>query len=248
MQPAQTAVSLRCRSRRRGRTPPGSPRLSIRLNQPRIGPLAEFGELRLVGEARAGCTAVREHCPRRPVWRSTMVGSKNRRANGSVDVIEPVAPMEALLVDALPDVPDWQFEPKWDVSPFAGAKKWSFTPSPASRLPAIFLRSSTDCASCAASRSCWTANWPSRSATACLRLAAGAAASGREPRAQACPRDAGHLHSVRHADATERQEPDERAPDRTSSRARKHSLARSGRDTPVARRRLHYLSDHTASS
>ena len=28
--------------------------------------------------------------------------------------MDPIAPMEALLAEALPDEPGWQFEPKWD--------------------------------------------------------------------------------------------------------------------------------------
>ena len=30
------------------------------------------------------------------------------------EIVPGVAPMEAKLVDALPDGPGWQFEPKWD--------------------------------------------------------------------------------------------------------------------------------------
>ncbi len=64
--------------------------------------------------------------------------------------MDPIAPMEALLADALPDEPGWQFEPKWDgfrciaVRDGAAIDLWSKSGKPLARyfpeVAAMLLR------------------------------------------------------------------------------------------------------------
>ena len=99
----------------------------------------------------------------------------------------PYAPMEARLVDELPDGQGWQYEPKWDgfrcLAFRDGDAGASCSPRPASRSTRYFPDVVERLRPLPAPRaSCWTARSSSRWTAPLLRRPAPAHPPGREPR------------------------------------------------------------------
>ncbi len=156
----------------------------------------------------------------------------------SEEQIKPgLAPMEAKLVDALPDEPGWQFEPKWDgfrCLAFRARKAVALSSKSGKPLNRFFpevvdmlVRIGTD--------RLGARRRADHSARRCavVRRAAGAAASGREPRPQARRRDAGPVHAVRSACDSPRTPLHEQP--LSERRAALEEIYRAGECSPVCR-------------